>query len=90
MISAPVAGPIALPFAPNGVPVPAARVVLFGDPRRLAAIAAEILLTQPADDGSRIRLVTIGDGQTRHSNIVFVIDPLRVQNPRRRGRVRDS
>ncbi|YCK40804.1 hypothetical protein ACNF49_44140 [Actinomadura sp. ATCC 39365] len=41
---------------------------------------AEVLLTQAADGGSRLRLVTILDGQSRLSNVVFVVDPLRAQN----------
>ncbi|MET9250270.1 hypothetical protein [Nonomuraea sp. NPDC003709] len=44
------------------------------------ADVAEVLLTQPADGGSRLRLVTVVDGQARHSNVVFVVDPLRAQN----------
>ncbi|WP_158550724.1 hypothetical protein [Geodermatophilus sp. TF02-6] len=39
----------------------------------------EITLTVPADGGSRIRLVTVaGEGMVSHSNIVFVVDPIRV------------
>ncbi|MEV4400001.1 hypothetical protein [Nonomuraea sp. NPDC049607] len=44
------------------------------------ADVAEVLLTQPADGGSRLRLITVLDGQARLSNVVFVVDPLRAQN----------
>ncbi|MFI7707481.1 hypothetical protein [Nonomuraea sp. NPDC049480] len=44
------------------------------------ADVAEVLLTLPADGGSRLRLVTTLDGQARPSNIVFVVDPIRAQN----------
>ncbi|MEV5552034.1 hypothetical protein AB0L44_00145 [Nonomuraea wenchangensis] len=43
------------------------------------ADVAEVLLTQAADGGSRLRLVTTVDGQASLSNIVFVVDPLHSQ-----------
>jgi hypothetical protein len=44
------------------------------------ADVAEVELTQAAEGGSRLRFVTSQDGQTRVSNIVYVVDLRRVQN----------
>lgn len=46
----------------------------------VAANVTEVLVAHPADGGSRVQLVTVVNGQVRHSNIVFVVDPLRAQH----------
>lgn len=52
------------------------------------ADVTEMLVTYPVDGGSRVRLVTVVNGQVRHSNIVFAVDPLRAQH--RSGLTRTS
>ena len=45
----------------------------------IAAGATEVTLTVAADGGSRVRLMTTAeDGTPRYSNLVFVVDPVRV------------
>jgi len=38
----------------------------------------EMMVTVAADAGSRVRLVMVADGVPRYSNVVFVVDPVRV------------
>ncbi|GGS97665.1 hypothetical protein GCM10010156_64820 [Planobispora rosea] len=45
----------------------------------VSAGLTEVLVTQPTDGGSRVRLVTTVDGQVRHSNVVFAVDLPRAQ-----------